>query len=268
MLSSAFELFEFVCTELKGRQNCFITNEDLGSEMEEQTGGKLDDVLDNLRLDYGVAENQAAISAALKALEKHFESRRSQLPFSYQLEIREFTTTDADFVAFIADVSARRSSGGHHAKQFEDATCNRLAKKVTGVLHNVGDPRKRLKSAAQFKRHLKRLGFDNRVILGPERDGGLDILWFPPFGESPVSPVVSIQCKNALFSRSIAPESSSRTSETLECHRMFRGDGVYLNAIVFNDYIEPERLPDKPIKYIPLGLSDLAAVKGTEIVEI
>jgi len=42
---------------------------------------------------------------------------------------------------------------------------------------------------------------------------------------------------------------------------MLRGNGVvHLSAIVFNDYIEPERLPDKPITYVPLGLSDLAAV--------
>ena len=73
MLSSSFELFEFICTELKGRDSCFITNEDLGSETEEQTGGRLDDVLDNLRLEHGVADNQAAISAALNLLDQHFD---------------------------------------------------------------------------------------------------------------------------------------------------------------------------------------------------
>ena len=268
MLSSSFELFEFICTELKGRDSCFITNEDLGSETEEQTGGRLDDVLDNLRLEHGVADNQAAISAALNLLDQHFESRRSKLPFSYELNIRKFNTRDPEFIRFIADVSARRSSGGGHAKEFENEACNRLAKKVTGVLHNVGDPRRKLKTALQYKGYLRKLGFDNRVVLGRERDGGLDILWFPPFGVSPVAPVVSLQCKNALFSRSVAREASARTAETLECHRMFRGEGVYLSAIVFNDYIEPERLPDKPIKYIPLGLSDLALVTEPEIVEI
>jgi hypothetical protein len=43
---------------------------------------------------------------------------------------------------------------------------------------------------------------------------------------------------------------------------------VHLSAIVFNDYIEPKILPDKPITYIPAGLSDLAVVGETELVEI
>ncbi|MFZ0774479.1 MAG: hypothetical protein WCA49_13625 [Candidatus Sulfotelmatobacter sp.] len=268
MLSPSFELFEFICTELNGRDSCFITNEDFGSETEEQTGGRLDDVLDNLRVQHSVSDNQAAVAAGLKSLGQHFESRRSELPFSYELNKRQFKTRDPDFIRFIANASARRSSGGHHAKEFENAACSRIAKKVTGVLHNVGDPRRKLRTARQYKRYLERLGFDDRVILGRERDGGLDILWFPPFGESPVAPVISVQCKNALFSRTVAREASARTSETLECHRMLRGEGGYLSAILFNDYIEPERLLDKPIKYIPLGLSDLAESSGTEIVEI
>jgi hypothetical protein len=49
---------------------------------------------------------------------------------------------------------------------------------------------------------------------------------------------------------------------------MLRGNGVHLSAIMFNDYIEAERLPDKPITYVPLGLSDLATAKITEISEI
>jgi hypothetical protein len=268
MLTASFELFEMICTELKGRDSCFITNEDLGSETEEQTGGRLDDVLDNLRLEHEVADNQSAISAALKLLERHFQSRRSELPFSYELNIRQFKTRDKEFIRFIADVSGRRSSGGQYAKEFENASCGRLAQKVTGTLHNVGYPRKKLKTAAEYKKYLRRLGFENRVILGNERDGGFDILWFPPFGANPVAPVVSVQCKNGLFSRSVAREASSRTAETLLCHSMLRGNGVHLSAIVFNDYIEPARLPNKPITYVPLGLSDLAATKDTETSEI
>lgn len=268
MLSASFELFEIICTELKGRDSCFITNEDLGSETEDQTGGRLDDVLENLRLEHNVADNQGAISAALARLEQHFQSRRSELPFSYELNIRQFKTKDKEFIRFIADVSGRRSSGGNYAKEFENATCNRLAKKVTGLLHNVGHPRKKLKTATKYKKYLQKLGFESRVILGNERDGGFDILWFPPFGANPVAPVVSVQCKNGLFSRTVAREASSRTAETLLCHSMLRGNGVHLTAIVFNDYIEPDRLPNKPITYVPLGLSDLAIVKDTEINEI
>jgi hypothetical protein len=268
MLSASFELFEIICMELKGRDNCFITNEDLGSETEEQTGGKLNSVLDNLRLEHDVADNQAAILAALAFLERHFQSRRSELPFSYNLNIRQFTSRDKDFIRFIADVSGRRSSGGNYAKEFENATCKRLALKVTGELHNVGYPRKKLKTATKYKGYLRKLGFESRVILGNERDGGFDILWFPPFGASPVAPVVSVQCKNGLFSRAVAREASARTAETLLCHSMLRGNGVHLSAIVFNDYIEPERLPNKPITYIPLGLSDLASAKASEISEI
>jgi hypothetical protein len=268
MLSASFELFEIICTELKGRDSCFITNEDLGSETEDQTGGRLDDVLENLRLEHNVADNQSAISAALARLEQHFQSRRSELPFSYELNIRQFKAKDKEFIRFIADVSGRRSSGGNYAKEFENATCDRLAKKVTGLLHNVGYPRRKLKTAAKYKKYLQKLGFESRVILGNERDGGFDILWFPPFGANPVAPVVSLQCKNGLFSRTVAREASSRTAETLLCHSMLRGNGVHLTAIVFNDYIEQDRLPNKPITYVPLGLSDLAIIKDTEISEI
>jgi hypothetical protein len=268
MLSASFVLFEFVCTVLKHREISFITNEDLGSEIEEQTGGRLDHILDNLRLEHDAPDNQTAISIALKTLDEHFQLRHSELPFSYELNTRQFRTRDSDYIRFVADVSGRRSSGGRYAKEFENAACNRLAKKVTGTLHNVGDPRASLTTAVQFKRYLRTLGFDNRVILGNERDGGLDILWFPPLGSHPVAPVISLQCKNGLFSRSVAREASARTAETLLCHRMLRGNGVHLSAIVFNDYIEPKRLPDKPITYVPLGLSDLAAVKDTKVLEI
>jgi len=34
-------------------------------------------------------------------------------------------------------------------------------KRVTGILHNVGAPRATLKSAAQYKKYLRTLGFDN-----------------------------------------------------------------------------------------------------------
>jgi hypothetical protein len=268
MLSASFELFEFVCTELSGRDSCFITNEDLGAETEESTGGRIDDILDNLRTEHEASDNQSAIAAALTRLERHFESRHSELPFSYDLNIRKFSSKDNDFIRFIAEASGRRSSGGKFAKEFENATCRRLATKVTGVLHNVGAPRIRLKSKPQFKKYLRGLGFDSRVVIGQEKDGGLDILWMPPFGSAPVAPVISLQCKNGLFSRSVAREASARTEETLLCHTMLRGNAVHLSAIVFNDYIEPDRLPNKPITYVPLGLSDLAGTKKTDLVEI
>ena len=67
---------------------------------------------------------------------------------------------------------------------------------------------------------------------------------------------------------SVAPEASARTAETLLCHRILRGNGVHLSATVFHDYIEPKILPDKPITYIPPGLSYLAVVRETELVEI
>lgn len=268
MLSPSFELFEFVCTELSGRETCFITNEDLGSETEEETGGGLDDVLDNLRIEHKVSDNQTAISSALDLLSRHFQSRRSELPFSYDLKTRQFKNRDPEYIRFIAEVSGRRSSGGRHAKEFENAACTRIAKKVTGMLHNVGYPRTRLKTTRQFKGYLQNLGFDDRVTLGPEKDGGRDLLWLPPFCETPLSPVISVQCKNGLFSRTVAREAAARSAETLECHLMLRGEGGYLSAILFNDYIEPRLLADKPIKYVPLGLSDLAPVKEVEIVSI
>lgn len=268
MLSATFELFEFICKELQGRDNCFITNEDLGSETEEQTGQKVDHILDNLRIEHETSENQMALGAALQKLEEHFAFRHSELPFTYELNTRQFRTRDQEFVNFVAEVSGRRSSGAHFAKEFENAACGRLQKKVTGVLHNVGAPRQSVIKAKPYKHYLMSLGFDDRVVLGKEKDAGLDIIWFPPLGANPVAPVVSLQCKNGLFSRSVAREASARTAETLLCHRMLRGGGVHLTAIVFNDYIEPDRLPNKPLTYVPLGLSDLAGVKDTQVVSL
>ena len=267
MLSASFVLFEFVCIALERAPRCFITDEDLG-EPEGQPGVGANHILKNLRREHEAIDNQIALSSALQALETHFAMRHSELPFSYDLNTRQFTSRDAEFIRFVSTVSAKRSSGGSYAKQFETAACERLSKKVTGALHNVGYPRNVQTTAVQFKQYLRTLGFDNRVILGNERDGGLDILWFPPFGAHPVAPVVSLQCKNGLFSRSVAREASARTAETLLCHRMLRGNGVHLSAVLFNDYIEPDRLPNKPITYVPLGLSDLASVRQTTNVQI
>lgn len=208
-------------------------------------------------------DNQAALRAAFTMLERHFESRRSRLPFNYDLNTREFRALDREFIRFIADVSGRRSAGGDYAKEFENATCARLKEKVTGSLHNIGWPRATRKTARQYKKYLRTLGFDNRVVLGRERDAGFDILWFPPLGTSPLAPVISLQCKNGLFSRSTAREASTRAAETLLCHRMLRGAFAHLSAIVFNDYIDAASLPDKPITYIPLGLSDLAPLTAS-----
>src|SRR5690348_12981726 len=142
MHSPSFELFEFICAELKDRKTCFITNEDLGAETEETTGSRFDNLLDSLRTEHDVPDNQAALAAAMKLLEHHFESRGSRLPFKYDLNTREFRVLDEAFICFIADVSGRRSAGGNYAKEFENASCARLKEKVTGTLHNVGWPRK------------------------------------------------------------------------------------------------------------------------------
>ena len=268
MLSPTFVLFEFVCVALQPTPVCFITDEDLGADPGGQVGSASGNILAAVRNEYEVSDNQTALTLAHEQLERHFAARHSDLPYTCDLNTRQFTSRDQEFVRFVAEVSGRRSSGSIYAKQFETAACERLSMKVTGTLHNVGYPRMVDKSALQFKSYLKKLGFDNRVILGEERDGGLDILWFPPLGAHPVSPVVSLQCKNGLFSRTVAREASARTAETLLCHRMLRGNGVHLTAVLFNDYIEPERLPNKPITYVPLGLSDLAATKQTVNVQI
>jgi hypothetical protein len=268
MLSATFVLFEFVCIALERTPTCFIADEDLGSESGGQADAGANNILKNLRREHDATDNQTALASGLHALDAHFAARHSELPFTYDLVTRQFTSRDPEFIRFVSNASGRRSSGGSYAKQFETAACERLSKKVTGILHNVGYPRSVQRTAPQFKRYLMKLGFDNRVILGNERDGGLDILWFPPFGAHPVAPVISLQCKNGLFSRSVAREASARTAETLLCHRILRGNGVHLSAVLFNDYIEPERLPNKPITYVPLGLSDLASVKQTTNVQI
>lgn len=105
MLSARFELFEFICTELAGQDDCVITNEDLGVETEERSGGRFNGLLDNLRGEHDAPDNQTAIAFALRALEDHFGARRSLLPFSYDLKTRKFTSLDKEFIRFISEVT-------------------------------------------------------------------------------------------------------------------------------------------------------------------
>jgi hypothetical protein len=87
--------------------------------------------------------SQAALAAALKLLERHFQSSCSKLPFSYDLNIRQFRAVDNDFIRFIADVSGRRSAGGKYAKEFENAACIQLKKELPGYSIML-EPRVRL----------------------------------------------------------------------------------------------------------------------------
>jgi len=124
----------------------------------------------------------------------------------------------------------------------------------------VGWPRTTSRKAVEFNAYLRRFGFDGRVILGKEKDGGLDILWMPPLGAVPHRLVVSIQCKNSSYDVDAADKSFGGASRSLGCHRGLQAQ-VHVSCVLFNDYIERRRLGKKPFNYVVLGLSDLAALQ-------
>ena len=140
------------------------------------------------------------------------------------------------------------------------ATSAKLASKLTGLLRRVGSPRKKHKSRAKFAAYLiKEFHFRDGVLVGNDKDGGLDILWFPPLGAFPFRATVSIQCKNSLYNRDAGLKSVGRASQTLRRHSHATAEENHLHCVVYNDYVDEDVMNHaKDVGFIPLGLSDLA----------
>lgn len=116
-----------------------------------------------------------AIDGALDELEQHFRTKGGVVPFTCDRPRREYTTTDADYVTFVADASARRGLPGVDAKEFEVRTARRLATRLTGHLHRVGSPRDSYARRRELDNYLKTLGFDKNCLDAREKDGGLEL---------------------------------------------------------------------------------------------
>ena len=255
--SPVFEFFENICAELAIRPVQTISEDDIDPGL-----------LEDLKLYFDETSKAAAYQKALAAIEAHFGERDAGLPYSVNLELREFQVTDPSYVKFIASARANRSVGGAAAKEFEVQTLRRLRTRLTGDLRRVGQPRDRRKTRRELVVYLQQLGFEQNVLQQNDKDGGLDLLWLPPLGAVPLRPVVSLQCKNAFFNEDEANASVGRATRTLSRHSHLRSG--HLKFVVFNDYIDLDQFQGRAAgwPFIPLGLTDLAHLSGTGLDDI
>jgi hypothetical protein len=249
-MRKAFEFFEVIAEELSVQPSRVLTRKDLQLNPEQAP------LLDELKDEMGSQTAEDAIHLAVEFLAKHFHSKGSQLPFAYDEPTGRFTATDLDFLNFVKDISSIRSLG-IKSRDFELSVLQRLRHRATGSLHRVGFPRDHKKLREDFNEHLKELGFNGQVLLGHEKDGGLDILWELPIGAVPHRPIVSVQCKNGEFDIGQADQSVGAGSRSLGLHRGLQAS-VHVPCVLFNDYIFPAIVLSKPLNFVPLGLSDLS----------
>ena len=255
MPNATFDFFETIADELCSGDSRVITRADL------QVNSEQAPLLDALKNELGVATTEEAIQGAVTLLDLHFQGKGAVLPFLYEPETGRFSALDLPFLQFIKQMRSIRSIGTR-SRDFELGVLQRLAVRVTGSLHRVGHPRQIRKKKKDFNAYLRTLGFRGAVLLGQEKDGGLDILWLLPLGTIPHRPIVSVQCKNGEFDMAEADKSIGAGSRSLAQHRKLQ-EGVHVPCVLFNDYLYPEMLTPKPLNYVPLGLSDLSSVAQT-----
>jgi hypothetical protein len=249
-MRKVFEFFEVLAEELTVQPSRVLTRKDLQVSQEQAP------LLDELKDETKAGTTEDAIRKTVAFLKEHFESKGSKLPFSYDEATGRFEATDPEYLLFVRDTSNIRSIG-KKSKEFELSVLQRLGKRATGALHRVGHPRQFRKRREQFNTYLKKLGFNGRVLLGHDKDGGLDILWVLPIGTIPHKPIVSVQCKNGEFNMGQADLSIGAGSRSLAQHRGLQPH-IHVPCVLFNDYVYPSSVVNKPLNFVPLGLSDLS----------
>lgn len=244
----AFDLFEEICGELSGKQETILVDDDFSTVT----------MADLKKWSHETAAI-AAISKAMDYLGKHFEARGAILPFNYDLATGLATSVNHEYINFVADAQDQRSLS-KESRDFEVATSHRLSNRLTGILRRVGTPRTKHKTRAEFAAYLvKEFGFEPDVLVGQDRDGGFDILWFPPLGAFPFRATVSIQCKNSLYDRDDGLKSVGRAKQCLSRHTHASADEGHLHCVLYNDYIDEGIMAHaRDVGFVPLGLSDLA----------
>jgi hypothetical protein len=250
MIPPLFEFFEAITDELLSDNSRVITRSALQASKDVST------LLDDLQNDQDANTSEEAIAKSVRSLSRHFEAKGSELPFTYDESSGRFEARDLEFLEFISEMSSIRSVG-KQSQNFECTVAKRLHDRATGDIHRVGHPRQRNKTQAEFNRHLRSLGFSRPVLLGQEKDGGLDIIWVLPLGAVPHRPMVSVQCKNGLFCADEGDKSIGAGSRSLSQHGWLQ-HSVHVPCVLFNDYIYSGLLPKKPFNFVPLGLTDLA----------
>src|SRR5579864_2915720 len=124
----AFDLFEEICAELRGRGESVLIDDDFSPL-----------VVRNIKRWYKDAVMSSAVAKALDYLRTHFENRGSTLPFSYDLTTGRVTVLNSDYIDFVSDAQDQRSKP-RDSKNFEVATSKHLATRLTGILRRVGSP--------------------------------------------------------------------------------------------------------------------------------
>lgn len=260
MPTPLFDFFEVVAEELASTGSRVITRADLRIDEEQSP------LLDDLKQTMKAGSTDQAILRATEELGKHFKAKGSKLPFDYEPTTGRFTATDRDFLSFVKDMCSIRSIG-RRSHDFECTVARWLGQRATGSIHRVGHPRDRKKKSVQFNQHLRELGFGRPVLVGKDKDGGLDILWFLPMGAVPHRPLVSVQCKNGAFNMDEARKSVGAASDSLAQHAGLQSQ-VHVPCVLFNDYICSEMLSSKQMHFVPLGLTDLAPLEQRISVEL
>lgn len=257
MANPAFDLFEEICNELRGQAESVLIDDDFSPA-----------TLESVKKWCRDPATTSAVAKALDYLQKHFESRGSVLPFTYDVTTGRATATHHEYIEFVSDAQDQRSVG-KDSKDFEEATTRHLATKLTGILQRVGSPRTKHNSRKEFAAYLQeQFGFEEGVLVRNDQDGGFDILWFPPLGAFPFRAMVSIQCKNALYDRDEGFKSVGKAKQSFARHSHARAEEVHLHCVVYNDYIDEKVIEHaRHAQFLPLGLSDLAPLTAAVSVE-
>lgn len=260
MPAPLFEFFELVAEELCIDSSKVITPESIKAK------GKDSSLLEDLQRSLKATGPEDAIRRAVVELAEHFKAKGSALPFDYNPATGMFNAKDGVFLGFVNQMISIRSSG-KRSRDFECHVATRLQVRAVGTIHRVGYPRDVRKKKADFNAYLKTLGFERSVSFGNEKDGGLDILWQLPLGAIPHRPFISVQCKNGRFDMEAAQASIGTGSMSLAQYAGLQSS-VHVPCVIFNDYVQSQRLVAKQWNFVPLGLSDLATMEQEVTVEL
>src|SRR5208282_1846281 len=133
--------------------------------------------LDSIKKGFREPATSPAVAKALNYLREHFENRGSTLPFNYDPATGRITAVHRGYIEFISDAQDQRGKE-NESRNFEIATTQFLATRLTGALRRVGWPRARHRRPRELSSYLHmHLGFRSDVLVGHDRDGGFDILW-------------------------------------------------------------------------------------------
>ena len=244
----AFDLFEEICVALSDGEESVL----LPDRFSHLT-------LKDVKQWAQETAERPAVAKALEYLRRHFESRGSVLPFSYDLTTGRAVVVEREYLEFVSSAQDLRSFS-KRSRDFELASSRHIAKRLTGIVRRVGSPRTKYNTRKEFAAYLAReFGFESNVLVGSDKDGGFDILWFPPLGAFPFRAIVSIQCKNSPYDRDKGLKSVGRAKQSLSRHSHAKAEEVHLRCLMGNDYIDEKVLDHaRDTCFVPLGLSDLA----------